>query len=276
MQKDLIILSIGLLVATVTVIHLFIFCKRIRSSMYVGDIARDDEEICADGGKFKYLNSAVKNARVIVGEDDMRVKNSGFIREKDFYGNIWDKAKHLADNNILYDGNAYEWHLRLGGKKREFVEKCLNVEQAVKDTYMESSDVELDYHKAAAVIAVCLSDEQFIRSDNAVKSGSVLMGGFILALYAALSFMEETVNEELKKSKLIDSDEYITIFLSEPDICDTPAINVMARMLAWEHSANMPDSLRVMELANTLFLIEQNVFLVNDIDLEEWEKYRKS
>lgn len=193
----------------------------------------------------------------------------------DIYITAWDSLKkYIKDDKSLILKDKLQ---------RKFIEDCETLHEKIKSEYMkslskESQDkIQLDRHKLAAVIAVSLSKGDYIDYVNTLEVGDIFFGKYLAAIYVACSLVEEDMNNDLDASRL--KDEYggiITLCLPEPVICDTKSANTLARMLIWEERKKVDDCIRVLELANTLFLIEQYTLLMNDIDMEKWKKYQKN
>lgn len=161
--------------------------------------------------------------------------------------------------------------------EEEFVNKCDTVHKYIIRDYMKKNPKpQLDRHKLAAIIAVCGSAESFIKSSEEIEGDNIFFGRFMVALYVALSFMEDDLNADIKESKLLSPDEKVGLCLPDPVICETKSVNSMARMMYWEERTKTDVCIRVLELANTLFLIEQYTLLMYDVDLEEWTTYMRA
>lgn len=186
---------------------------------------------------------------------------------KEIYSNSWEAIKEFAQKDS---------RIKLNDLKETFEKECVAVHNELVEKYMrKDSKPQLDRHKLAAIIAVCGSQEGFIESGEEIKGDNIFFGRFMVSLFAALSFMEDDLNEDIKASKLLPPDEKVGLCLPDPVICETKCVNAMARMMYWEEQTKTDKCMRVLEMANTLFLVEQYTLLMYDVDLEEWTKYMR-
>lgn len=156
----------------------------------------------------------------------------------------------------------------------EFANCCKNLHEKIKENYMkENPEPHLDRHKLAAIIAVCAS--KHIEANVRLEKDKLFFGNYLVGLYAALSFMEADLKSDVRESGLLSFGEDIKLCLPDPVICETKSVNAMARMMYWEEQTKTDDCIRVLELANTLFLIEQYTLLMFDIDMESWVAFKR-
>lgn len=191
----------------------------------------------------------------------------------EIYNIAWSSLeKFLKDSNtlILQDNSM-----------SKFTESCEELHKKIISEYMKSpspesdDEIQLDRHKLAAVIAISLSKGNYVGYTKDLEADSILLGRYLAAIYVACSLVEKDMNNDLKAAGLISKYDIITLCLPEPIICDTKSANTLARMLIWEERKKVDDCIRVLELANTLFLIEQYTLLINDIDMGKWKEYQK-
>lgn len=186
---------------------------------------------------------------------------------KTIYRDAWKAIKEY----IIKDGD-----MECMMEEEKFAEYCESLHNKIKDNYMKNiPEPHLDRHKLAAIIAVCASNEKVIQKKTEIEKGKLFLGRYLVALYAALSFMEDNLNKDIKDSGLLHLERKIGLCLPDPVICETKSVNAMARMMYWEERENTDDCIRVLELANTLFLIEQYTLLMYDVDIDSWAVYKR-
>lgn len=135
----------------------------------------------------------------------------------------------------------------------------------IKERFMKDTD-KLDSHKQAAIITI-----SFLKSDSIkceVREGKICIVPQLVALDVAISYMRDSLNKLLKEKNLKEIGDYI---LPIPIACETPYLEVIARILYYEQSERDAQYC-IMDLADRYFLIEYMNFTyygINPLDLKQ-------
>lgn len=130
---------------------------------------------------------------------------------------------------------------------------CMAVEKGIKA---------LDRHKVTAIITISGIESNFVSIDK-VPSGETFLGKEIVSLSVALSFIQATLNTQLKR---VGVDKEIEKFIfPKAWTCNTDYFDIMVRNLYYsqQHWKMNP-----LELAEKFFLIEYITLEKNGIDPE--------
>lgn len=130
---------------------------------------------------------------------------------------------------------------------------------------------ELDSHKQAAIITIsCLESDVIkleVESDESsnisqIKDDEIFIAPQLIAVSVGLSYMNDRLNEALKKKHMEPIDRYV---LPIAIACETPYIEIICRLLYYEqYETDM--SFNVLELADKYFLLEYINLIQNGIE----------
>lgn len=120
---------------------------------------------------------------------------------------------------------------------------------------------ELDSHKQAAIITICCLEADVITHE--VDEGSISIIPEIIAVNVGLSYMNDRLNELLKKKRIGKSiPQYI---LPLAISCETPYMEIICRLLYY--NKNEEDMcFNVLELSDRYFLLEYINLIQNGIE----------
>lgn len=152
---------------------------------------------------------------------------------------------HPEQRQVFFDGfqNLYEYILN----------NCMAINQGITT---------LDRHKVTAIITICGIESNFVSMDK-VPSGETFLGKEIISLSVALSFMQSTLNAQLKK---VGVDKEIEEYrFPKAWTCNTDYFDIMVRNLYYSQKYWKMNPL---ELAEKFFLIEYITLKENGINTE--------
>ena len=69
----------------------------------------------------------------------------------------------------------------------------------VKSLFMKESVSYLDRHKVASILMASAIEADVVRYDGAILEGNVFIGKYLIAVSAGLSYMQDSLNQKLKK-----------------------------------------------------------------------------
>ncbi len=160
-------------------------------------------------------------------------------------------------------------------KKDIFVEKCKNLYKNFFKEYMNGDSKTLDRHKIGAIISVVGSSDDYIESAVSINGNEFFLGRYNIPIVVSLSFIGQEINKDLHRFKFVRRSKHIDLHIPLPASCETFYIDSLARMLRFEEAKNISDTLRVLELANTFFLIEECTLLKLKINMDKWVKLKR-
>lgn len=155
-------------------------------------------------------------------------------------------------------------------KENVFIEKCMKLYNNFSDEYMSKDNTELDRHKIGAIISIVGSSDNYIESNILIKKDMFFLGRYSIPVVVAFDFIEQQMNDDLHQFRLIRKNKTAKLYIPSPSSCETWYIDSIARILLHEEKKNVSDTLRVVELANTLFLIEECTLLKYKINMKKW------
>ncbi|MCM1254462.1 MAG: hypothetical protein NC321_16725 [Clostridium sp.] len=152
---------------------------------------------------------------------------------KDMQDNDERICFHPEQKQVFFDGfqNLYDYILN----------NCMAVNQGITT---------LDRHKVTAIITICGIESDFVSMEK-VSSGETFLGKEIISLSVALSFMQSTLNAQLKKAGVEKEVEEYTF--PRAWTCNTDYFDIMVRNLYYSQRYWKMNPL---ELAEKFFLLE--------------------
>ena len=183
----------------------------------------------------------------------------------------WEAFEKLAEINTEFE---------LENKKDEFVKKCTTLYDEFVDEHMQKTKFKekqyLDRHKLGAIIAI-VGSKGYIKSRNSIPSDKFFIGQYLVPVIVALQLVLDDTNKDLIDANLIKGNELIeNLYIPEPKVCSTPYQVVLARTLFFEEDYGVNDLLRVIELANVFFLIEELTLIKEDIPMDKWLAFKRN
>lgn len=166
-------------------------------------------------------------------------------------------------------------------KREAFINCFVSIYNNILNKYMDDSTEHLDRHKQASILIVSaiktniiFSPEYTVSTDEnpypkeAVEevNDKIFIGLERISLLAGLAYMLNELNEKLEEKGINKIDLFS---FPEPFACNTKYFDVLIRSLYYyqKYASKSEDDFYVMELANTLFLIEYLTLLKNNIDV---------
>lgn len=168
----------------------------------------------------------------------------------------WESLKRAVehykkmDKQLVFDEN----------KQQIFYDHFQTSYTSVMNAHMDSTVSELDRHKVAAVIIEATLSTGVIQREGS-NYGRVFMGQEMIAAEVAFEWMMLRFKKKLEELDL-NFDE-TTYHMPIAFACDTPYFDVFCRNLYFSKEAK---KLNVLDIANTLFLLEYVTLLKYDID----------
>lgn len=185
------------------------------------------------------------------------------------YSSAWDILKKYCDQSE---------DISLNEEKRNiFLDDCKKLHKDFWEKRMlhDKIDKRLDRHKLAAIIAIVGSDEKFYTDyTTIVKENLLNIGRFVAPLAVALSFIEQEIKSDLKELNL-DVNGIFELYIPKAVVCETPYIAVIGRLMYNEEKEKIDNTLRVLELSNILFLLEECALISSKINMDEWVKKKR-
>ncbi len=160
-------------------------------------------------------------------------------------------------------------------QEKKYVGKCAGLYRDFISEYMSADSNVLDRHKISSIIAIVGSSDDYVQSVNAVGDDKFFLGRYNVPLAVALAFIEQSMNKDLHDFKLIGESERLKLHIPLPTSCNTPYIDSIARILWFEERKSVSDTLRVVELANIFFLIEECTLLKYGVNMQKWVEMKK-
>lgn len=143
-----------------------------------------------------------------------------------------------------------------------FREQFESLYASILKKYMVSSVTELDRHKLAAIMIISSINAETIsyRLDK-IPPKTIFIGGEMIAVEVALSWMIEGLNSALKeKGVRVKIDKYV---MPTAFACSTPYFEIFCRNLLY---AQKDYVLNPLDISDKLFLLEYITLLENHID----------
>lgn len=149
-------------------------------------------------------------------------------------------------------------------RKQTFFDRFQELYDYILNNFMavEKGITALDRHKVTAIITICGIESGFVSMDD-VPDGGVFLGKEIISLSVALSFMQASLNEQLKKvgvNKEIKKFEFPKAWTCNTDYFDIMVRNLYYSQQHWK--------INPLELSEKFFLIEYIELEKNEIDPE--------
>lgn len=200
---------------------------------------------------------------------------------KDVFKAAWDVFEAFAKQNknvVLLDG-----------KKDEFVNSCCLLYNQFVDKYMKKdstytpeiqetfvNNLKLDRHKIGAIISIVGSRGYFRRREES-KTDKLFIGQYTIPISVGLQLVVDDTNSDLKEFGFLNQEKKsIEMYIPEPKVCKTNYIVSLARNLIFEEQSKVDDLLRVMELANVFFLMEECTLLYEKVPMDEWLNFKRN
>lgn len=205
---------------------------------------------------------------------------------KNVFEAAWEAFEEIRDKNeniVLQED-----------KRDEFVNECVSLYNKFIDVHMAKPTDEinkdneknkdgssvvkqnLDRHKNAAIVSI-IGSRGYIQSKNEISDDEFFIGRYTVPITVAIQIVLDDTNRDLVAAKLIDSENLLNKFyIPEPKVCATDYEVVLARTLYFEEEYNVDDLLRIIELANVFFLMEELTLLKANIPMDKWLKFKRS
>lgn len=168
-----------------------------------------------------------------------------------------------GDSNIIFDAN----------QKSEYFQRFNNSYDQIRNKYMKSDVEFLDRHKVAALI-ISTAIECGIVKPLKVEENFIFIGLEKLALSVGLSYMQTSLNKELRARSI--KPEVKKFILPHALSCNTDYFDILSRNLYYvssDRKNTLGFKLNVLDLANTLFLIEYITLLRLGIDPDQLSSF---
>ena len=150
-------------------------------------------------------------------------------------------------------------------KKAIFVEYFDKYVDNIRDKVMRSDVIELDSHKMAAVIicSVIKADALSVSAYGYKADDKVFDGNEKVAVKVGLSYMAAVLKKIMKGTQ--EENKFTEYIMPRALMCETDYETIICRNLYY---AKTYYDLNPIDLANTLFLLEQFTLLKLNVDLE--------
>ena len=170
--------------------------------------------------------------------------------------------------------------VELEDKKEQFVNECCDlykgfVNKHMKKTTNNNDKLKLDRHKIGAIVAIVGSRDYF-SSINTVNSDVFFVGKYTIPINVGLQIILDDINRDLKDFGFFSKKrKSIEIYIPQAKVCTTSYDVVLARTLYYEEENKVDDVLRVLELANVFFLIEECTLLSESVHMQKWLDFKR-
>lgn len=204
---------------------------------------------------------------------------------KDVFKAAWDAFEIFAKNN--------ENKVVLVGNKDEFAESCCVLYNKFIDKYMKkdspsksNSKIEsknnsvdapkLDRHKIGAIISI-VGSRNYFKPKNDNGTDQLFIGKYTIPISVGLQLVIDDTNADLKEFGFLNQEKTdIKMYIPKPKVCKTNYIVSIARNLIFEEQSKVDDLLRVLELANVFFLMEECTLLFEKVPMNEWLEFKRN
>lgn len=197
---------------------------------------------------------------------------------KDVFLAAWDAFEAFTEsNNDL---------ITLNGNKDDFVQNCCDLYNRFIEKYMKKASKnnsivdetsinqsKLDRHKIGAIISI-VGSRKYFSIKNQDTADSLFIGQYTIPISVGLQLVIDDINSDLKEWGSKKSS--IEMYVPEPKVCKTNYIVSLARILIFEEQNKVDDLLRIIELANVFFLMEECTLLNENIPMNEWLNFKRN
>ncbi len=169
--------------------------------------------------------------------------------------NVLDIATTQAgfkDNKVVLDNSKMEVFAQLFQKKYN----------DVKSLFMKKSVDYLDRHKVASILMASAIEADIVRYDGDISEGSVFIGKYLIAVSAGINYMQDSLNEKLKKK---GQEPIKELFFPVAFSCKTPYLQILARNLYFTHEKT-DWKFNLLNMSENLFFLEYITLKENGID----------
>lgn len=170
----------------------------------------------------------------------------------------------LVEEQGQYIVGKYPEYFKLNtNSEYVFFQKFDEFTEIVKSNFMKTDIVDLDRHKVAAIIICSIVECSVLKTNYECNEDELFDGNEKIAVNIGLSYMRATLIKMLDTTS--EKDKFVDFYFPKALMCDTDYITILCRNLYY---ARKNFILNPLEIANTLFLLENISLIKSNIDLE--------
>lgn len=146
--------------------------------------------------------------------------------------------------------------------KEKFADEFETLHKHIKENYMREEIQNLDRHKVAAIIMVCILSSDALAYEGVLQENERFFGEYLIAGSVGINYMQDRLNSLLVEKNQNTIDKF---WFPEALSCDTKYFEIFCRNLYYADNEEKW-GLNPLDIAEKLFLIEYATLEKNGID----------